>query len=258
VIGNQTGCPSQPSAAVVVNVNPAPVAPIITPSGSTTICEGEELFLFTSGSGTNTWNTGYVGAVLAISTSGNYWVSVSNVYGCSSSSAVVPVVVNTLPTVTVDPFGAMCKYAAPFTMSNGLPAGGNYVGNSIINNIFDPSMAQVGPSIVTYTYTDLNGCANDAQTTIEVNDCAGIDEKEVSYFSLFPNPSIGMFQVTSKGTPIEKIIIYDVQGKMIFNESYSATFDLNFDLSDYSNGVYYIEINGENEIHDRMPLIINH
>ncbi|AEA44924.1 FG-GAP repeat protein [Fluviicola taffensis DSM 16823] len=258
VTGNQTSCPSQPSAAVVVNVNPAPAAPVITPSGSTTICEGEELFLFTSGSGTNTWNTGYVGAVLGITTSGNYWVSVSNVYGCTSSSTVVPVVVNTLPTVTVDPFGAMCTTAAPFTMSNGSPAGGNYVGNGIVNNIFTPSSALLGPSIVTYTYMDLNGCANDAQTTIEVNDCAGINENEISYFSLFPNPNIGMFQVTSTGTPIEKIIIYDAQGKMIFNESYSGIFNLNFNLTDYSNGVYYIEINGENEIHDRMPLVINH
>ncbi|WP_430403139.1 FG-GAP-like repeat-containing protein [Fluviicola sp.] len=258
VVGNQTGCPSQSSAPVVVNVNPAPATPIITPSGPTTICEGEELFLFTSGTGTNTWSTGYIGQVLQVTVSGNYWVSVQNVYGCSASSVVVPVIVNSNPIVTVNPFQPLCSFAAPFTMSNGLPAGGTYTGNGITSNIFDPGNAGIGSSIVTYTYVDVNDCSTSAQTTIDVNDCAGIDEKESTYFSLFPNPNNGQFKVISTGTPMDQIIIYDVQGKMVFNESYSGIFTLEFDLNAYSNGVYYIEINSDQEIHERMPLIINH
>ncbi|MGV3609535.1 MAG: T9SS type A sorting domain-containing protein, partial [Fluviicola sp.] len=258
VTGNQTGCPSQPSAPVVVTVNPAPAAPVITPSGSTTICEGEELFLFTSGTGTNTWSTGDIGQVLQITTSGNYWVSVQNVYGCTASSTVVPVVVNANPVVTVNPFQPVCSYAAPFTMSNGLPAGGTYTGDGITTNIFYPAAAGVGSSIVTYTYVDVNNCSAFAQTTIDVNDCAGIDEKELSSFSLFPNPNNGQFKVLSSGVPMEHIIIYDAQGKMVFNESYSGLFTLEFDLNVYSNGVYYIEINSGQEISERIPLIINH
>ncbi|WP_341903644.1 FG-GAP-like repeat-containing protein [Fluviicola taffensis] len=258
VVGNQTGCPSQPSAPVVVNVNPAPATPIITPSGPTTICDGEELFLFTSGTGTNTWSTGYIGQVLQVTVSGNYWVSVQNVYGCSASSVVVPVVVNSNPIVTVNPFQPLCSFAAPFTMSNGLPAGGIYTGNGITSNIFDPGNAGIGSSIVTYTYVDVNNCSASAQTTIDVNDCAGIDEKESTYFSLFPNPNNGQFKVISTGTPMDQIIIYDAQGKMVFNESYSGIFTLEFDLNAYSNGVYYIEINSDQEIQERMPLIINH
>ena len=258
VVGNQTGCPSQPSAPVVVNVNPAPATPIITPSGPTTICEGEELFLFTSGTGTNTWSTGYIGQVLQVTVSGNYWVSVQNVYGCTASSLVVPVVVNSNPVVTINPFQPLCSYAAPFTMSNGLPAGGTYTGNGITNNIFVAGSVGIGSSIVTYTYVDVNNCSASAQTTIDVNNCAGIDEKELTYFSLFPNPNNGQFKVTSTGTPMDQIIIYDAQGKMVFNESYSGIFAVDFDLNAYSNGVYYIEINSDREIHERMPLIINH
>ncbi|WP_186280062.1 FG-GAP-like repeat-containing protein [Fluviicola chungangensis] len=258
VVGNQTGCPSQPSAPVVVNVNPSPAAPVITPSGPTTICEGEELFLFTSGSGTNTWSTGYIGQVLEVTASGNYWVTVQNVYGCTASSTVVPVVVNENPVVTINPFNPLCSYASPFTMSNGLPAGGTYTGTGITTNIFYPASAGVGSSIVTYTYVDVNDCSSFAQTTIEVNDCAGIDEKEKSYFSLFPNPNNGQFQVLSSGTPMDHIIIYDAQGKMVFNESYPGIFTLEFDLNAWSNGVYYIEINSDQEIQERIPLIINH
>ena len=258
VVGNQTGCPSQPSAPVVVNVNPSPATPVITPSGPTTICEGEELFLFTSGTGTNTWSTGYIGQVLEVTVSGNYWVSVENVYGCTASSTVVPVTVNANPVVTINPMGSMCTFTAPFTMSNGLPAGGTYSGDGITGNIFYPAAAGVGSSIVTYTYVDVNDCSSSAQTTLEVNNCAGIDEEEKSYFSLFPNPNNGQFKVTSSGTPMEHIIIYDAQGKMVFNESYSGIFTLDFDLNAYSNGVYYIEINSDQEIRERIPLIINH
>ena len=258
VIGNQTGCPSQPSAPVMVTVNPAPAAPIITPSGSTTICQGDELFLFTSGTGTNTWSTGYVGQVLSVTNSGNYSVSVQNAYGCSSSSVVVPVIVNPNPVVSVDPFESLCTYSAPFTMANGSPTGGNYTGTGITGNIFYPAAAGVGTSIVTYTYSDVNGCSSQAQAIIEVNDCTGIKEYEQSSFALFPNPNNGQFKITSNGSPMDLIIIYDAQGKMVFNQSYSGTFALDFDLNDYSNGVYYIEISADKEIQERIPLVINH
>ncbi len=258
VVGNQTGCPSQPSAPVVVTVNPAPAAPIITPSGPTTICEGEELFLFTSGTGTNTWSTGYTGQVLQVTATGNYWVSVQNAYGCSASSTVLPVIVNPTPAVSINPFADVCTFTAPFTMSNGLPAGGTYTGDGITTNIFYPAAAGEGSSIVTYTYVDVNNCSATAQTTISVNSCLGIDEKEQSYFSLFPNPNNGQFRVESSGTPMDHIIIYDAQGKMVFNESYPGIFTREFDLNAYSNGVYYIEISSDLEIRERIPLVINH
>ncbi|MNJ85413.1 C protein alpha-antigen precursor [compost metagenome] len=258
VVGNQTGCPSQPSAPVIVTVNPAPAAPIITPSGPTTICQGDELFLFTSGSGTNTWSTGYVGQVLSVTNSGSYWVTVQNAYGCSSSSVVVPVVVNSNPVVSVDPFEALCTYASPFTMANGSPTGGNYTGDGIVGNIFYPAAAGVGTSIVTYTYFDVNGCSSNAQAIIEVNDCTGIKEHEQASFAVFPNPNNGQFKITSEGSPMDLIIIYDAQGKMVFNQTYSGTFALDFDLNDYSNGVYYIEISSDKEIQERIPLVINH
>lgn len=258
VVGNQTGCPSQPSAPVMVTVNPVPAVPLVTPSGSTTICQGDELFLFTSGTGTNTWSTGYVGQVLSVTTSGNYWVTVQNAYGCSSSSATVHVMVNPNPVVSIDPFEALCTYAAPFAPANGSPAGGNYSGNGITNNVFYPASAGVGSSIITYTYVDGNGCSNTAQTIIDVNDCAGIKEYEQASFAIFPNPNNGQFKITSNGNPMDLIIIYDAQGKMVFNESYSGVFALEFNLSDYSNGVYYIEIRSDQEINERIPLVINH
>ncbi|MNX96816.1 hypothetical protein D3C86_1291570 [compost metagenome] len=57
---------------------------------------------------------------------------------------------------------------------------------------------------------------------------------------------------------MDNIIIYDAQGKMVFNEAYSGAFALDFDLNAYSNGVYYMEISSDREIQERIPLVINH
>ncbi len=257
VTGNSTGCPSAPSAPIVVTVNPTPAIPTITPSGPTTICQGEELFLFTPATGTISWSTGYTGPVLNVTSAGNYYVSVSNAYGCSASSASVTVVINPLPNVALNPFGTVCLNTAPFTLSNGIPAGGNYTGNGITSNVFNPSVMGVGSSIVTYTYTDINGCSGEAQGIITVSDCLGLDEESVQ-FALFPNPTAGKFTITSNIVPIDQVVIYDAQGKMVYNENYAGIMHAEFDMNAYSNGVYYIEIRNNNELQSRMPLVINH
>ncbi|HRP54316.1 MAG TPA: T9SS type A sorting domain-containing protein, partial [Fluviicola sp.] len=171
--------------------------------------------------------------------------------------ASVTVVINPLPNVALNPFGTVCLNAAPFTLSNGIPADGNYTGNGITSNVFNPSVMGVGSSIVTYTYTDINGCSGEAQGIITVSDCLGLDEESVQ-FALFPNPTAGKFTITSNIVPIDQVVIYDAQGKMVYNENYAGIMHAEFDMNAYSNGVYYIEIRNNNELQSRMPLVINH
>jgi hypothetical protein len=256
VSGNQTGCPSANSAPVNVTVFAAPPAPSITPSGPTTICENEELYLFSSGTGTNTWSTGTIGPVIQATTSGIYTVTVANGSGCTATSAPINVTINPLPVVTLTPFTPLCSYASPFAITNGQPAGGSYTGDGITNNVFYPAQAGVGASLVTYEYTDVNGCTASAIDIIQVNDCAGIEENE-RFFAMYPNPTNGVFQVVSTNAPIDKIVIYDAQGKLIFVEGYHGVSQLSFDMTSYATGVYYVEIRSNDYI-ERSPLIINH
>jgi uncharacterized protein (TIGR02145 family) len=77
--------------------------------------------------------------------------------------------VNPLPVVTLAAFTPVCVDAPAFALTGGNPAGGSYSGTGVAGGIFDPAAAGVGSHIITYTYTDVNGCTNTATNTITVN-----------------------------------------------------------------------------------------
>jgi len=51
----------------------------------------------------------------------------------------------------------------------GFPAGGTFTGTGISGSTFDPAVAGVGTHVITYTYTDGNGCIDSAIQTTTVN-----------------------------------------------------------------------------------------
>ena len=99
-----------------------------------------------------------------------YTVSVSDNYWNCTSTASVTVNVNPLPVVTQSPLNSICIDAAPLSLAGGTPAGGNYSGTGVSNNIFYASVAGVGTHTITYNYTDNLGCTGMDSTTIVVND----------------------------------------------------------------------------------------
>ena len=52
---------------------------------------------------------------------------------------------------------------------NGTPAGGTYSGNGVTGDSFDPAAAGAGAHVVTYDYTDADGCFGSASITINVS-----------------------------------------------------------------------------------------
>ncbi|MCC6463558.1 MAG: Ig-like domain-containing protein, partial [Saprospiraceae bacterium] len=82
-----------------------------------------------------------------------------------TNSATTTIVVNPLPVVSAGIYGPVCADAADVALE-GTPAGGLFSGTGVTGNLFDPS---VGTQIITYAYTDVNGCKNSATTTITVN-----------------------------------------------------------------------------------------
>ena len=65
-------------------------------------------------------------------------------------------------------FVDVCIEHQPFLLTGGMPSGGTYSGQGVSNNIFDPSSVLPGTYILTYTYTDDNGCTNFTTNTITV------------------------------------------------------------------------------------------
>jgi hypothetical protein len=257
VVATQSGCPSSTSATTVVTVNPLPEVPTITASGPTTFCDGESVFLFASSTSNNTWSNNETGQVIDIETSGLYTVSTENSFGCSSTSDPVEVTVIALPVVELTPFEPVCDYTAAFTLTNGSPVDGTYSGNGVTGVIFDPAVAGIGGTIITYSYTDTNGCTNSDQDVLIVDDCAKLDELATTGFEVYPNPSAGVFTLSSESAVIHAILIYDATGRLIFEDTYDNPYTIEIDLNDFANGVYQATILSEGTFFVRKQLVVN-
>lgn len=85
--------------------------------------------------------------------------------GCSDDQTFT-VTVNTAPAVTAPAADTVCSNDAPFTLTGASPAGGTFSGTGVSAGEFDPAE---GTQTITYSYTDANGCSNDADFTVTVN-----------------------------------------------------------------------------------------
>ncbi len=83
---------------------------------------------------------------------------------CAGDTAVFFVTVNPLPIVNAGAYPPVCSNAPDITLS-GSPGSGTFTGTGVSGNTFDPS---VGTQIITYTYTDMNGCTNSDTALITV------------------------------------------------------------------------------------------
>jgi hypothetical protein len=119
VIVTTLGCPSAPSVATPVTVNPIPATPTIGAGGPTTFCAGGSVTLTSSSATGNQWYLGGIaigGATsptYMASASGNYTVIVTTL-GCPSSPSAAT-------TITVNPVPATPVVTAPTTVGAGSP-----------------------------------------------------------------------------------------------------------------------------------------
>jgi len=90
------------------------------------------------------------------------------------NSAETTIVVNDLPMVNAGMYGPFCIDEPAATLS-GTPSGGTFSGPGVSGNMFDPATAGEGTHIITYAFTDGNGCINSATTDIVVNGLPIVD-----------------------------------------------------------------------------------
>ena len=165
-ITNVFGCSAQ-STATAVNILPLPVA-TITPSGSTTFCEGGSVSLAASAGTSYVWTnssatTGTINATLP----GSYAVTVTNGNGCSATSTPITVNVLAAPAnAAISGPSALCV-GNTITLSNPVSNGVWSSSNAAVLNVNASTGSGVGTGVgsatITYTTTGANGCTS-AQT----------------------------------------------------------------------------------------------
>jgi hypothetical protein len=70
----------------------------------------------------------------------------------------------------------LCKNAGAINLGGGAPAGGTFSGTGVTGGSFNPAAAGTANTVITYEYTDNNGCTASATETIVVKVCTSIDK----------------------------------------------------------------------------------
>jgi gliding motility-associated-like protein len=138
----------------------SPPAAIITPGGSTTICQGSSVTLNASGGGTYSWSTGDTGNSIIVSTAGTYTLTSTNSCGNSAANATVTIISPPSPSIT--PVG-----------SSTICLGDSVVLNASGGSSYTWSTGQTGSSINastqgTYSVTSGNTCGS-GSTSINIS-----------------------------------------------------------------------------------------
>jgi PKD repeat protein len=241
------GC-SATSAPVTVTVNPLPTTPSITAGGATTFCEGGSVTLSSSEMSNNEWSNASTSNAINVSASGSYSVTYTDENGCEATSESLIVVVNSLPSVTFTELTDICVYADQFTLNGGLPAGGSYSGTGVSGSDFNPSLAGIGTHIISYEYSDANGCMNSSTSPIMVGECLGLSLIESSDYLIYPNPTSDKLIIECKCDFADaEVLIFDATGRLVHKKSVVAD-PTELDLSEWATGTYRVVLKSDKGI----------
>jgi len=166
-----SGCPSMASLPVNIIVLTAPPAPVITANGPTSFCFGSSVVLSAPiGYASYLWSNGEITQSITVTTSGDYYVQVTDISGCSSlASNIISVSVTDPPLADAGEDATICvgssylvstatasNYTTILWTSNGT---GTLSNPNTLNPTYIPSLGDIAVGAVTLTMSVSNpGC----------------------------------------------------------------------------------------------------
>jgi len=199
---------------------------------------------FISGQNTNTIMVSSMGA-------GSFTVTVVAVNSTCSltgpADTAVTITVNALPTVTYsEPADTVCSADGAYSLSGVSPGGGSFSGNAVSGGMFNPSAASVGAfNMVTYAYTDGNGCSNWAMDSIWVDACLGITSGQLTGISVSPNPAVNSINISWPATAtVTSIKVMDAAGRVVMTETAINGNTKQLDVTSLPAGTYTVTTEG--------------
>lgn len=128
--------------------------------------------------------------------------------------------IHALPNATATSNSPVCA-GDPLTLISGGGTVYSWSGPSSYNSTtqnptINPS-ATGNSGTYTVAVTDANGCTQTATTTVVVNNCAGVEDEELSQVSIYPNPAQDVFslQLPPGLTGKAEVTIYNLLGEKI-------------------------------------------
>lgn len=103
----------------------------------------------------------------------------------------------------------------------------------------------VGTTTVMYLLTHENEILDICSFDVTIEQLNSIIDADESKFNIYPNPTTGQVRIESAQKSINNIKVFDVLGSVVLEiENINAT-EINIDLSNFANGLYFIKANNQ-------------
>ncbi len=197
---------------------------------------------------TFSWNFGQTTSTINGLNAGQYTVSVTDANNCTSSNSSV---------VEVCELEAALSVTQPSSInaSDGLIFGSVDNGNPpYYFNWSDGSNGSLIQNLDTGFYylvvNDGRNCTDSVSVLMDNINTSINEVSENSMYTVFPNPTQGLFLISSKNSLNNnvQIAVYNSVGQIIFSDKAINSKSIEIDGTNWSNGVYTIQVNNEEEI----------
>jgi hypothetical protein len=211
---SQAGCVSNPvTVNVVVNA-----IPVVSLPSSTSLCLGSSYSINPSGASSYTYSSGTNFVSPGVTTTYSVWGTSPS--GCISDAAVLTIIVNTPPVISIASSSAIICAGSPATLTasgaqsyvwNNGPSSSTFVVSPAVTTMFVVQGSQNGCSAQTYFVQNVIIC-----------DGVGLNEAGKASFNIFPNPTNGNSVIEAPAYCNCTFELYSSSGQLIMNEVLDA------------------------------------
>lgn len=212
-ISNDIDATNDTLTTTIIAKNGIKLNPVIKPSGSAAVCEGDSLLLDAgSGYATYQWTTGATTQTIYVKDAGKYNVVVANASGCSAAATEVVVFQNPKPAkplVVSQGDSLTATYAFSYTWNkDGVPTAMN-------TRTIKPK--QSGKYSV--TIMDGKGCTNTSDEVLFTVTVGIGGNENMNYLEVYPNPNHGIFEINYNiaGESGMNITLKNVLGETVYS-----------------------------------------
>ncbi|WP_171607214.1 sulfatase-like hydrolase/transferase [Limnovirga soli] len=260
------------------------IMPVINQGITATVCSGSSIVLSANSDNVASFQwykngvaiTGATSATLIVTQAGSYSVKETTAEGCSAFSAKTTVSTASRPTATITALGNLniCASGSVLLEANS-GAGLTYQwkkGSTLISGA--TGIQYTATSIGTYYVVVTNSSNCNKQSTgvkvtktcfagsnINGNNLNSATEK-AGAIAVYPNPANNLVtvQYLSNSNNKANITVYDITGKAILTNTVNAikgSNNFSFNVGNAAAGVYYVEVNNNNE-KQRVQFLVAH